>query len=268
MPMRSVSVSVERHLLIDVGNSRVKWAWCTDPARPLEAEGSIVHAANREQWLDQLAGGGGGAANSILVSDVAGLDQPEIRRLQALYQCQPGFVQVQADCLNLVVAYPNPGNLGVDRWLAMLAAWQPQPRPLVLIDAGSALTVDLITAQGRHLGGWIAPGLRGLAEGLAQGAPGLPATPGFSEDAAPANDTQPAILNARSALVAGLVQQAMEHLVQESGRPATDIEQVITGGDGAQVAKLLRHHDRMTLRPHLVLDGLRILLLQNRNTPK
>ena len=251
----------ESHLLIDAGNSRVKWVWCEQPQQSVGQAHAEVQSAPKDSWLAHLAETSGNRqAASIWLSDVTGLPQTDLRRLQALFQCQPRRVKVIADCLNLVVAYPNPGNLGVDRWLAMLAAWQPDPRPLVVVDAGSALTVDLISAQGRHLGGWIAPGRRGLAAGLAELAPGLPEAQGSGEPL-PANDTRPAITNARATMVSGLIQRAVDHLSEDSGRPAVDIEVVISGGDGPWVERICGQGDRMAHRPHLVLDGLRILLL-------
>src|SRR5690606_40574629 len=82
--------------------------------------------------------------------------------------------RVEARWRGLHCAYAQPERLGVDRWLALLAAHHDAPAaPALVISAGTALTVDRLDPAGRHRGGVIAPGLAAMREGLFAAAPGL-----------------------------------------------------------------------------------------------
>ena len=65
--------------------------------------------------------------------------------------------------------YRDPERLGVDRWLALIAARERSKQPTVIVDAGSACTIDLLDSEGRHLGGYILPGLTAMGEALVRG---------------------------------------------------------------------------------------------------
>ena len=147
-------------LLIDVGNSRIKWA-CVQPAAPwiaIEPE-AAPHDASIATLVASLPPVQPGR---IAVSQVLGAEAGKAlhHALQVRYGLAPVFAQVRADWAGLRVAYLDPSRLGVDRWLAMLAARHQSPGvALVVAMAGTALTLDAVAADGRHLGGFIAPGL-------------------------------------------------------------------------------------------------------------
>src|SRR5690606_12310751 len=75
------------------------------------------------------------------------------------YGIQPDFALSQINAAGVVNGYERPEQLGADRWLAILAGFSRAKRASVIVDCGSAITLDLVSARGEHLGGYIAPGL-------------------------------------------------------------------------------------------------------------
>jgi type III pantothenate kinase len=155
----------------------------------------------------------------------------------------------------LDLAYPEPATLGVDRWVAALAA-RRLFGTAVVVDCGTAVTVDLVTAEGRFLGGAIAPGLAALARGLAAGAPALPVWDRRPPAVLPPVDSADAVRAGVTLGFAALCDGLVERLRAAAGRP--DAVAVVTGGD----AEALLEHARSRFRhvPDLVHEGLRCLL--------
>jgi len=144
-------------LLIDLGNTRLKWA--TLDAGVLRPGGVFAHgdvaldAALAHEWgrLARVA--------RVFAASVRGAD--EERRLDAYAHARFGqhvrFVRSPAQALGIRNAYAQPGTLGVDRFLALAALHAQDARPQVLASVGTALTVDALAADGTHLGGIILP---------------------------------------------------------------------------------------------------------------
>jgi type III pantothenate kinase len=152
----------------------------------------------------------------------------------------------------LINGYHDPGKLGVDRWLAMIAASDEFGLPVVVVDAGTALTVDGVGMAGRHLVGYIVPGLRTMLRSLGEATAGLnieelsTAKPG-----ATSTSTRDAICNGVVEAARGLVDRAVRYLGEQEGRqPAV----VVTGGDRRLVTY---EGSSWLLCPDLVLRGLR-----------
>lgn len=141
-------------LLIDVGNSGVKWALLD--ASELEVKRYRSDSGRLAQELWRAAG----SDVPVWVSSVAGEEADRVLRAAL---AQVGFSNThfcstpEREC-GLVNSYSDPHRLGVDRWLAMLGAWCRERGPLMVVDAGSALTCDLVSDAGQHLGGYILPG--------------------------------------------------------------------------------------------------------------
>jgi len=144
-------------LLIDVGNTRLKWAMWRDGRR---AMGGVF--AHRETPLDAALSNNWTALptpSSIHVASVVG---PEVEQalttfIAAHFAQVPQFVRSPAAALGIASAYREPARLGVDRFLAMAALHDATPRAQVLASCGTALTLDALDRDGRHLGGLIAP---------------------------------------------------------------------------------------------------------------
>ncbi|WP_416687885.1 type III pantothenate kinase [Candidatus Pseudothioglobus sp. Uisw_041] len=139
-------------LFIDIGNSAVKWRTC-DPE--VFTEGVDLFS------LELLP-----KADSVWVSAVAHLSI--IAEIKANFG-SVNLVEPLRQHGKLTLSYDDPSNFGVDRFLAMLAALERFPNaPLLVIDAGSAVTFDIIDNKGIHQGGLIMPGIKALRESFAK----------------------------------------------------------------------------------------------------
>ena len=145
------------NLLVDFGNTRLKWALWADGRRAMGgvfAHGETsLQAALSSNWVALPR------PRAILVASV--VDENRERELAALieshFQQHTEFVRSPAEALGIRNAYSMPERLGVDRFLAMAALHANRPRAQILISCGTALTLDALTAEGQHLGGLIAP---------------------------------------------------------------------------------------------------------------
>ena len=154
--------------------------------------------------------------------------------------------------------YGEPERLGVDRWLALVAAWRQTRTDTVVIGAGTAITVDFVHADGSHEGGYIAPGLGLMRDALTQRTADirLPSSKqhhAYIEEAP--KDTATAVLLGTSTMLLAFAQAATESFAARRGRTPTVF---VTGGDAAPLVDRLG--TPVQYRPHLVLDGLPIAL--------
>lgn len=230
-------------LLVDAGNTRIKWAIAHENAAPGDwaAHGAVLHA---ELARLHSAWAGHGVARAI-VSNVAG---PAMQaQLAALLDAAlPGVRLVpftaRAELAGLSNRYRNPAQLGSDRFAAALGARAMAPgKALVVATCGTATTVDAVSAAGAFCGGMIVPGLGMMLAALARGTAQLPqVAPG----AAPppfADNTADAILSGCLAAQAGAIERACAAL------PADLC--IVSGGAAASVAPLLTV-------PHWMLDNI------------
>ncbi len=144
-------------MLIDCGNTALKWQlW---QAQQLRSSGALLYRSNWMQSLQQLLNDV--TPESCYVTSV--LDQSRQQLLEdCITQQNLSYIRYRsaASALGVTSAYTDPDSLGDDRWLALLAAAELAPAGSLIIDAGSAITLDLLSAEGTHLGGAIIPGTR------------------------------------------------------------------------------------------------------------
>lgn len=152
MPIKQSPATSPNKLFVDAGNTNVKWC--------LGVDGSVHKAAAGSQdffdWLRSARADIGWVALSSV--------RPPGWNIAFEALCQElelpcWFASAAAQDSGLVSAYSKPETLGVDRWLAMLSIWQQTKRAFLLVDAGTAVTLDLVDNSGQHLGGYILPGL-------------------------------------------------------------------------------------------------------------
>jgi type III pantothenate kinase len=142
-------------LQLDVGNSSAKW-------RLVHHDGILARGdytsddKNAEQVLLSCTE----VLDHIWISSVASAAQEKVLAalLQNQWGVEPWFARTQARTGSLRNSYEDPSRMGVDRWLAMLGARERESGRLCVIDAGSALTIDIVSATGQHEGGYIIPG--------------------------------------------------------------------------------------------------------------
>jgi type III pantothenate kinase len=144
-----------RCLQFDVGNSSAKWR--------LVAGGQVVargrYRIGEQESLAALRTGAP-EVDAIWVSSVAGSDSEQALSQLCVntWQVAPQFARTTVETAGLRNSYADPSRMGVDRWLAMLGARRRDPGRVCVVDAGSALTIDLVAADGSHEGGYIIPG--------------------------------------------------------------------------------------------------------------
>jgi type III pantothenate kinase len=246
-------------LLIDVGNTRVKWARFAN-AR-LQKQRAAAHANWKSaDFARQVFGAARADVTRVLVASVAGAEVNRALTTAALkvLGVTPKFVATQRQLAGVTTMYLQPWRLGVDRFVAVIGAHQRAPhRAICVIDIGTAMTIDLVDATGRHLGGAIIPGPQLMVESLLKSTSGIRRRSGGKAHGAGlfARDTRAAIGRGAEYAVAAAVDCA----IIESRRVfATAPLVLLTGGAAQEIQPLVR--GAHTLVPDLVLRGLVALL--------
>ncbi|MBM4196704.1 MAG: type III pantothenate kinase [Gammaproteobacteria bacterium] len=241
-------------LLVDIGNSRIKWAWLVDGA--LQQAGVLLHGGAVPRDLAANLFAGGRRARRTLLASVAGPElTASVLSLLGGDGPAPQRVETAASFGTLRNGYSNPAQMGVDRWLALIGARERCRGAFCVVDAGTALTLDVVDAQGEHLGGYILPGAQLMQDSLAGGTGRIAASARLQGGGAAAGhwgrDTATCLRLGAEKALACLVEDSLKNLVNQGHeRPAL----FLTGGAGTALATTLRAPAE--LRPLLVLEGL------------
>ena len=146
-------------LAIDAGNSRVKWGWHDGRAWSGLATVSLIEFAAANHHVNPFAATHEGP-DQIVVSNVAGEGaQQLIINWTSIFDAEPLWLKGEAERCGVKSRYDNPEQLGPDRWAALVAARALVRGPCLVVNAGTATTVDALSAQGEFLGGLILPGV-------------------------------------------------------------------------------------------------------------
>jgi type III pantothenate kinase len=242
------------NLYVDVGNSRIKW---------LYHETSMVAdslALLGEQWS---------ALQSVEIQKISGscvrgsLMADQIDQIaRACFGKKVGWQSSAARACGVTNAYIEPEALGVDRWVALIAARARNPgQACIVVDAGTAITVDLLDASGLHRGGVILPGAKSMLDTLDRAEQLFPDAGRNLHELA--KSAQALTRNTQDAVLAGIifaVQGGVSAVIAQQARQINaKIEALpilLTGGDSS----MLKLDDLQTLLvPDLVLEGLRVL---------
>ena len=256
-----MNAASSRILLIDVGNTRIKWAWLSGAGKELQGAGAARTSDGLAAlpFLDR-----GEALAGALACNVAGVEIG--RKLAGLVlerlAVELVFVQARACACGVTAAYANPLNLGADRWAALVGAHALGPRDYCIVDAGSTVTMDLLLTDGRHLGGYIAPGremsLAAMAKGTAELASRLKDHTGGPQDIAPGTDSAEAMEKGTLAAQLGMIRTGMQTLASEGGGSPVLL---LTGG-GADDLVATGELPEAQIAPDLVLRGLAALAVE------
>jgi len=222
-------------LELDAGNTRIKWRVCDH--RGIFQSGANLKdvVASKPVWLDLI--------EDIWVSSV----HDEQTAWIAKQFPSAVFASTDVSKNGLSNSYSDAHKMGVDRWLAMLAAWTREPdRPHVVVDAGTAITLDLIDEFGRHVGGYICPGLNLMKTSLLGSTSKVFADDEWLLGRAPGNVTQQCVDHGIQDMVACWIERHRE--LQPNAATW------VTGGDGEKLVTLL--NAPVVYEPDLVLDGL------------
>ncbi len=249
-------------LVIDVGNTRLKWAWLTSTG--LSDQQAVVHReAKPGIWTTALFESGQRPAR-VLVSNVAGSEMAKTlaRLAKRNFRVDVEFVTASREFHGLTSGYLDPSLLGADRWLALIGAWTQARTSLCVVDAGTAVKVDSVDSSGQHLGGLIAPGIHMMREVLMSNTSdiakaALNSSPSLA--GVLANNTIAAVSRGAVFALAGMADRAAEVIEQSTGSKP---KLFITGGDANMIAGTMRAHGEIV--PDLVLQGLAVIAAQPR----
>jgi type III pantothenate kinase len=243
-------------LLIDIGNTRIKWARAD--ARGLGEQSADVHANWTEQDFVQQVLESGAKAERVMIANVGGKRMGNLVQGALLrhWQLQPQFTQSPAAGCGLRNAYPESAKLGVDRWMAMLGGRSLEAGPICVVSAGTAMTIDAVDASGRHLGGVIVPGPDLMVASLLKNTSDIAqrAANGRTQDQLFADNTLGAIQQGAVQALAALVDRSVDTMREQFGiSPAL----LLTGGASPRLRGAIRSPGREI--PDLVLRGLLVV---------
>jgi len=244
-----------RALLFDAGNTRLKWGYFTG-AR-ISKSGSITHEQIHENGFGALTTRLPRNATHATASVVAGT--AFATKLSGVIGLHCGLDLRLARCERkahgVTNSYKQPRRLGVDRWIAMIGAWNEFRSDLCIVDAGTAMTIDVVDRTGQHLGGQIIPGIHMMGASLRRETSDI--APATRRSKIPLDgldifgkSTDDAIEYGSLAAACGAIDGAAKRLRSAGMRPKI----VLTGGDASRILKQL--NSNVIHRPHLVLQGL------------
>ncbi len=234
-------------LLLDIGNSRCKWA-------RVERGAWLSHGVLDNAQLDRLPElfSQMSRPSRILVSNVAGEAVAE----RVLGYCEmlhvtPHFIQADAECCGVRNGYHSPRQLGSDRWAALIAARRRYPGACLVVNSGTATTIDALAANGEFLGGLIVPGLSLMLSSLSGNTAGLSVAVGNLQDFP--ETTADAMFSGAVWATQGAIRRQFELLSQREGVASC----VMSGG--AALTVMAGMPFACDHEAHLVLHGLQIL---------
>jgi type III pantothenate kinase len=243
-------------LLVDIGNSRIKWAWFTGE-RLGRAQAAEYLGWEARDFARRLIGSRRNI-DRILVSSVAPDSVSDALEGGAHLAGAPApeRVATRRSACGVTIAYIDPWRLGVDRLLAMIAAhWRFARKPVCAVAVGTALTIDLVGADGRHRGGAIIPAPSLMVASLLENTNGIRrrAQGGASGrgHALFGRSTRAAVEQGACYAAAAAVDRAVSEAKALVGRTP---QLVLTGGGASALQPLIESPG--VLVPDLVLEGL------------
>lgn len=232
--------------VFDLGNSRLKCAALNDDGS-LRAVHALEHGgAGFVEALEALLPADAESACLASVASPA-LTQSVLDVLTTRFQ-RISIARSVAQFSGMRIAYAEPARLGVDRFLALLAAHVRAPGACLMVGVGTAITVDLLDGDGQHRGGRIAPSPRLMREALHQAAVQLPAQGGDYVEFA--SETHDALASGCDGAALGLIERSLREATLLLG----ETPGMLLHGGGAEA--LLPHLPQAQPAPSLVLEGL------------
>ncbi len=256
------------YLLIDIGNSYTKYATLN------ENQWSSIHYVKSAEFLNVLDLDSlkiSASPASILLVSVANetLTCNIKDKLSQAFQCTVQQIKTSATAMGVSCGYFDYALLGSDRWVAMLAGFNRiKAQPVLIVDCGTVVTVDVVDGNGQHLGGWMMPGLLLMNDALGEKASGIYV--GLKESAlysdfANTNKQQEPLLIGQSTqqcvtvggilAEVGFIQQCFSVSEKLLGCAPLCI---LTGGGAKEIVPLLPM--QVEYLPELVLDGLALFI--------
>lgn len=240
-------------LLIDAGNTRIKWQLRDVGKVTLAGSGAlesreVFQGVTEEHWR---------ALSTVSICTVRSeMARQKLERVIADYTpANVRYFWTRPAFGALTCAYDDPSAMGADRWHALIGAWDEIRGACVVVDAGSAITIDWIDTMGQHLGGYILPGRYMMTDSLRQGTARVLFDSRQAEGTEPGRSTAECVFHGVNWMTRALAGQLGRDL---------DVPVLVTGGDGALIKEALDNDPASTipsvqLRSDLVLDGLALV---------
>ena len=244
-------------LLVDIGNTRVKWARFVDGK--LARQRAVAHAGwGREDFARHVFGHARGLERIVVVS-VAGsrIDKAFAAAARKRAGIAPEFFASKRRVADVTTLYQEPWRLGADRLVGAIGGHRlAKRRAVCIIGVGTALTLDLVDARGRHLGGAIVPAPSLMKDSLLTQTSGIRrrAQGGAAAGSFFARSTRAAIEQGSRYAAAAVIDRAVAEARRLLGRAPLVL---LTGGGAPALRPLIR--SAHTLVPDLVLQGLAVL---------
>jgi type III pantothenate kinase len=247
-------------LALDVGNSNITIGLFNGSNLVMNWRLRTVHDQTSDEWgillrnLFSIDGQGLNEVDGIIISSVVPpLDSTLAAMSRRYFQREPHFVTCDTRC-GLKILYDNPREVGADRIVNSVAAFHRYGGPCIVVDLGTAITFDAITANAEYLGGIICPGIGMSVQGLFSRTARLPMVDFREPDRLIGSNTvssmQSGLYYGIISMIDGIVERMLEQLGHECKTVATGghAELIITGSKHLKIAN-----------PDLTLEGLQLI---------
>lgn len=241
-------------LLLDIGNSSVNWA--------IQDHDDFIRSGafsyKKDHFVDDLQENIflSETPSDVLVSNVAGEKVFNLLHswVEKKWRRELWEASVTSNYKDLKNSYIDTQQMGVDRWLAMVACWEKYHTALCLVGCGTALTIDLINIEGQHLGGYIIPGIDLMQKALVSKTEQINVKISNQASLDYAKDTQTAINNGAFIATVSMIDSVTNKFLKEL---QSEPKCIISGGMGELTKPLL--NSSFEYEPNLVLSGLSII---------
>lgn len=245
--MNDIIPGKDNILYLDIGNSSIKAAYKEDLNWIRPDPFKIKNASELVEWINQHQKEFGLVIIASVVRDTtqAIIDRLDIEKVRVF-----SIDDIPADLLD----YKTPETLGMDRFFACYGAVAQTSKPAVVIDAGTACTVDYMSGDFVYRGGLIMPGIGILEKSIRNFAPALPAVLRSVPDEWPGKSTKESL---RWGLY-GTFRDSVHAALQRYEERYNDYDLMITGGEAEWLSSILERESKV--RPMLVFEGMQFFL--------
>lgn len=243
-------------LLIDIGNTQVKYVIHQAQENHAPTTFTEIISLEYQAFQQALTSKVFATVSEVIVANVQGNDLlTAIESWAALNNIVLLQVHSQHQAFGVTSSYQEPEKLGVDRWIAMIAAHKLYPEQnIIIVDAGTATTIDLLNSGGQHLGGWIMPGVQTMFDGLMNKTQKIIAKPMKPKSLTFGVDSSACVNYGIWAMTIAAVKEA----IVQTNKLLTVDKIILTGGNAAQIECLIDDDFGVVVEliPELIFHGL------------
>lgn len=268
-------------LLVDAGNSNLKWALVQDKSHKMHYKGLFPINTHPHQIDSQFNHHWGELKpNRVLVSHVGGAQFLTIFNdwVTKHWGLRAELLRVSKVQMGVCNGYKDPSTFGIDRWMALIAGHHNYQKPdtfLLVVDIGTCTTIDILDPSGTHLGGSLLPGAELMIDSVSKILKNRPRGHGnFESNLTDINTPHQKALNLfNNNTHDGLIQGAsfaqvavVEKLIRDLPAHLPGPCQILLTGSGAKAFNWPLANN-VALSPHLVLEGMAVLLQEKAPSP-